>query len=305
MFGNAAIEVPPVVRNKATVAGCADWLDKLPGILDQLAVRWDLSIGGAFIDSTEAFVCRAERADGTPAVLKVMVPRDPALAEREAAVLRLAGGDGCARLLEFDHADQALLIERLGPSMSTLGLPVRRRHELLCDAASRLWRSAPNANLPTGAWKARWLAEHIQASWERLGEPCSEAVIRHAVACADDRRVAHRDDRAVLVHGDIHEWNALQAGDGSFKLVDPDGLLAEPEYDLGIIMREDPVELMTGHPDDRARFLATRSGCDVTATREWGIVERVSTGLLCVEVDLQPVGDQMLQAATYVTNWAD
>jgi hypothetical protein len=31
-------------------------------------------------------------------------------------------------------------------------------------------------------------------------------------------------------------WEA----DDDFKLVDPDGLLAEPEYDLGIVMREDP-----------------------------------------------------------------
>jgi streptomycin 6-kinase len=43
----------------------------------------------------------------------------------------------------------------------------------------------------------------------------------------------------VLVHGDVHQWNALQAGAG-LKLVDPDGLLADAEYDLGIIMREDP-----------------------------------------------------------------
>ena len=31
-----------------------------------------------------------------------------------------------------------------------------------------------------------------------------------------------------------------------YKLVDPDGLVAEPEYDLGIVMREDPVELLAG-----------------------------------------------------------
>jgi len=29
----------------------------------------------------------------------------------------------------------------------------------------------------------------------------------------------------VLVHGDVHQWNALRAGAG-FKLDDPDGLLA-------------------------------------------------------------------------------
>ena len=97
----------------------------------------------------------------------------------------------------------------------------------------------------------------------------------------------------MLVHGDVHEWNALEAGDG-FKLVDPDGLLAEPEYDLGIIMREDPLE---GDLHERARWLAQRTGLDEKAVWEWGVVERVSTGLLGTRVGLQPVARQMLAAA--------
>ena len=305
MAGERTIEIPPVVRNKAALAGRPDWVDELPGIVDDLARRWDLTIGRAYSGGTEAFVCRADSADGTAAVLKVMVPREPVLAVREATVLRLADGDGCARLLAFEPEHQALLIERLGSSMTTLGLPPSQQHAALCDAASRLWRPAPAADLPSGAWKAEWLADFIMASWERLGRPCSETVVEHALACAERRRAAHRHDRAVLVHGDLHQGNALQARDGPFKLVDPDGLLAEPEYDLGIIMREDPIELMAGHPDERADFLAGRTGCDVTAIREWGIVERVATGLLCVEIDLQPVGDQMLEAAEFVTGWSD
>ena len=54
----------------------------------------------------------------------------------------------------------------------------------------------------------------------------------------------------------MHQWNALQAGGGTFRLVDPDGLLAEPE--------------------------------------------RVSTGLLCTRIELQPVGREMLAAAEKV-----
>ena len=88
------------------------------------------------------------------------------------------------------------------------------------------------------------------------------------MAGAQRRVAAHDDERAVLVHGDVHQWNALRAGDG-FELVDPDGLLAEPEYDLGVLMRADPVE-------------------------------RVSTGLLCTRIGLQPVGREMLTAADHV-----
>ena len=97
----------------------------------------------------------------------------------------------------------------------------------------------------------------------------------------------------MLVHGDVHQWNALEAGDG-FKLVDPDGLLAEPEYDLGIVMREDPLD---GDLRRRALWLAERTGLDADAIWEWGVVERVSTGLLGTRVGLQPFAGQMLAAA--------
>ncbi len=66
-------------------------------------------------------------------------------------------------------------------------------------------------------------------------------------------------------------------------------------------MREDPEELLAGDARQRARvrarWLAGRCGLDATAIWEWGVVERVSTGLLAAKVDLQPVGSQMLAVA--------
>jgi streptomycin 6-kinase len=196
-------------------------------------------------------------------------------------------------MLRDDVERGALLLERLGRSLFELQLPILRRHEILVSAARRIWRPAPDSGLPSGAAKARWLGDFIAAMWEELDRPCSERTVDHALACAERRAAAHRDDTAVLVHGDVHQWNALAAGDG-FKLVDPDGLLAQPEYDLGIIMREDPLE---GDLHERARRLAQRTGLDADAIWEWGVVERVSTGLLGTRVGLQPVARQMLAAA--------
>jgi streptomycin 6-kinase len=90
------------------------------------------------------------------------------------------------------------------------------------------------------------------------------------------RARAHDDERAVLVQGDVHQWNALQAGEG-YALVDPDGLRAEAELDLGIIMREDPIDL-DGDGRERSRGLARRTGLDEQAIWPWGAAERVSPG---------------------------
>jgi len=233
-------------------------------------------------------------------VLKILVPGRHDAAWHEATALRLAAGEGCCRLLRADESRGAMLVERLGRSLHDLALPIGKRHEILVATVGRVWRPAQGSGLPSGADKGRWLAEWIPAAWEETGRPCSEAAVAHALACAAARISAHDDERSVLVHGDAHEWNALEAPEGGFRLVDPDGLLAEAEYDLGIIMREDPLELLGSGPRERARWLAHRTGLDATAIWEWGVVERVSTGLLLNSVDLQPIGRQMLMVADHV-----
>ena len=293
------LQVPEVVRQKAFAVGAERWLDDLPLLVASVEQEWAIAVGDAYADSTEAFVARATCADGTAAVLKLIVPRSGNAAENEIAVLRLTGGEGCVELLRDDALRGALLLERLGRSLYELALPIRRRHEILCSTAARVWRPAPGCGLPTGAEKARWLADFITATWEELDRPCSERAVDYALACARQRADAHREERAVLVHGDVHQWNTLEAQDG-FKLVDPDGLLAEPEYDLGIIMREDPLDLLRGDARERARWLAASTGLDASAIWEWGVVERVSTGLLGTKVGLQPVAREMLAVAERV-----
>jgi streptomycin 6-kinase len=291
--------VPSAVRNNARAVGAQGWLRDLPGLVRTLAREWSVTVGLPFEDATEAFVARATLADGTPAVLKLLIPHSTQAARHEITVLRLAGGAGCVRLLRADEERGAMLLERLGRSMSELGLPIGERHEILCACAESVWRPAPECGLPTGADKARRRAEFITRTWEELGHPCSERAVSYALSCGRSRAAAHDDKRAVLVHGDVHQWNALHAGDG-FRLVDPDGLFAEPEYDLGVLMREDPVELLAGDPWERARWLAARCGLDATAIWEWGALERVAIGLLLTRIGVQPVGREMLAAADAV-----
>jgi streptomycin 6-kinase len=295
-----ALDLPPEVIARARAYGAERWLLELPDLIAGLERDWSVSVGRAYPGSTEAMVAEATLADGTPAVVKLCVPNRGDFTKDEITVLRLVNGEGCVKLLRADVERSAMLLERLGLPMSELNLAMEQRHELPCAAAERLWRPAPGCGLRTGPEKARCLADFIITTWEQLGRPCQERAVDYALACAARRADAHDDERAVLVHGDLHQWNALEAGDGTFKLVDPDGIIAEPEYELSVIMREDPVELMTGDPRDRARWLARRCGLNATRIWEWGVVERVSTGLVCEQIGLQPVGHQMLAAAEHI-----
>jgi streptomycin 6-kinase len=109
--------------------------------------------------------------------LKLPIPRPGPDVANEITVLRLAGGDGCVRLVRADEERGALLLERLGRSLFECGLPLCERHEILCATAQRVWRPAPDCGLPTGAQKGRWLTDFITTTWEELDRPCIEEAV--------------------------------------------------------------------------------------------------------------------------------
>jgi streptomycin 6-kinase len=292
------LEIPDRVRKTVMAGGNESWLDELPGVVGSLARQWSLTVGPSLAGGHAALVVEVTLADRTPAVLKIGVPgRDVG---REATALRLADGAGCARLLGEDAGRRVLLLERLGAAMRDIVADPASRHALLCEAAVRLWRPiGPGIDLPAGAELAERYAGRLPALWEQAGRPCSPATVADALECLTRRRVAHHDRSAVLVHGDIHEMKALQAADGSYKLIDPAGLRAEPACDLGTIVRCTP-----GLGDDlraRTERLASGTGVDATAIWEWGTIHRVVSGVYACSIGFQPFGDLLLAEADRLT----
>lgn len=290
------LEVPETVRLRAASSGQQRWLDGLPSLVAELEEQWSMRAERVLSGGSEALVATAVLSDGTDAILKVLLPREEGDPTREIEALRLADGEGCVRMLADDVGRQAMLMERLGEPLGESAIPKEQWIDVLCATAQRLWRPALGSGLPTGAEKGRWLVDFIAATWEETGRPCAEQAVSVAIDCAERRIAVHDDARSVLVHGDIHPWNALRAGDG-FKLIDPDGLLAEREYDLGVIIRETGTDGRTDSGRGEAARLATRTGLDETAIWEWCVAERLATGLVCTKMGLEPFAGQMLRAA--------
>lgn len=285
----AALVVSELVRQRAAANGMVGrrWLADLPEVVADLARRWELVIGEPFRGGTASFVVEATDRSGRELVLKVAMPLeiegDDAFA-RSVLAHRLAAGRGCVLLIAHDATVPATLLERLGRNLHELGMSVPQVLETIATTLRSFWRPIDEGcDLPSGAEQARWLADFILATWDELGRPCEREVIDKALSLCEERAAAFDPSRAVLVHGDAHGWNALDAGSGTWKLVDPEGLRSEPAHDLGVPMREYNEPLLAGNTPrlvrERAELLAGWCQADPEAVWQWGFIERVSTGL--------------------------
>ena len=150
--------------------------------------------------------------------------------------------------------------------------------------------------------------EFIESVWRDLGKPCVEGTQELALSFATENGAAFDPNNSVLVHGDAHSHNTLGSFDkkGRYKFVDPDGLFAEPAYDLGISMRGWNEELLVGDAitlgQARCRTLASLTGIDERAIWQWGFMERVSTSLLMLQISMTQSGVRTLAVADL---WAD
>jgi streptomycin 6-kinase len=192
-------------------------IDSLASVAYEVARDWDVTLGPPFELSRFSFVVPA----GDNAVLKVRSPDDDE-SDEEGPALEFWNGDGAVRLLREDPARRALLIERARPGTDISELPENDATAIAVDIGDRLWRPA---NEPF-----RWIGDHVPR-WLDEPEPSDSGGNQESVPYARSLYESLSVDRAVLIHGDFHHHNILDAGD-RYVAIDPKPMLGEPEFDV-------------------------------------------------------------------------
>ena len=293
-----SIVVPERVRLRAEQSSpqTRQWLKDLPGLLAELEQAWELNIGQPLSGGSSAYVAPVHTAGGN-AVIKIAMPslHTPYGFQQEIDTLLRADGHGYVRVFKCDYERRALLLEQLGLSMHERKLEPKQVIPLLCKTLQHAWLVPPGADQTMNAleYKAHSLAQLIRKLWNTLERPCSQNIVSQALEFARRRLDAFDLKRCIVVHGDPHPANALLVGapragaESGYVFVDPEGFLCEPEYDLGVVLRDWNEELLaTADPlavaHEYCQLLATESGLDEASIWEWGFLERVSSGLyLC------------------------
>src|SRR5215469_6250172 len=158
------------VRKNLAARGDAGavWLARLPDLVARLEAEWKIKVGRTFPNATEAYVAEAVADDGTELALKIPIV-GVEKTEREILFLEAAAGRGYVRLVGTDRESGAMLLERLGPQLAQMGLPIDEQMAILCATLKQAWMKAlPGVRLLTGAEKAAQTGLTIERAWPKL-----------------------------------------------------------------------------------------------------------------------------------------
>jgi streptomycin 6-kinase len=254
----------------AQLRGGADWLERLPRLVEGCRERWSLTLGEPYAYAFASLALPADLPDGTPAVLKVQFPDRES--EHEADALRRWDGDGAVRLLDHDHERRALLLERAEPGthLSAAGPDVAL--EVLLGLVPRLWLPAQDP-FTTLLVEAAWWSEEMMSA--RNGEhPYPRAFLDLALDLLG--WLPSTQGEQVLVHQDLHGDNVVAATREPWLAIDPKPLVGERAFALAPIVRSSEL----GHSPDavvgRLDRLSDAFGVDRERARLWTIAQTVA-----------------------------
>jgi streptomycin 6-kinase len=226
------VEVPAYFLEKAARQFGADgpgWVSELPSILSWCVEEWELRGCRPASDLSINMVAYAESRAFGPVVLKIEGPHTERDSERE-ALKAYAGRHACA-LLRHDERRGALLLERLVPGATLRSLPDREEQlRVGVELMERLPVPPPAAfRLPTyREWMDKAFTRVRREGWADGG-------FMGLLDAAEDlyAEITAGETRPVLLHGDLHHDNILSAGDGRWKVIDPQGVIGPAFLECG------------------------------------------------------------------------
>lgn len=266
-------------------AAGAAWLEHLPQTIATCRKRWALTVDQPFPDLSYHWVAPATNAAGEPVVLKLGVPRAELAAEIE--VLRLADGQGAVRLLDADPELGALVLERLKPGTPLALLPNdEEAAAVAAELMRQFWRPAPpNHVLPT---TIDWM-DGFRRLRAHFGGGTGPFPARLIARVEDIARELHASaGSAMVLHGDLHHHNILAAQRQPWLIIDPQGVVGEPAYEVGAFMRNPMPEVLdvpdlTALSARRAKIFAEVLDLDEERILNWAFAQAVLSSWWSIE----------------------
>ena len=267
------VKVPAGLGWVRSEPGGAEWLERLPRLVEECLEQWSLRVGEPFAGGNVAWVAPTQLPDGSKAVLKINFPEPES--EREGDALAFWDGESAARLLAEDEGRRALLLERCEPGKQLWAEPDGEETlRIAAGVLGTLWRPPPSGH------RFRLLAD-LAAAWadELDGLRQERPLVDEAIAFL--REAGPSQGEQVVVHQDFHAGNVLRATREPWLAIDPKPVVGEREFDTASLLRDRRWELRVD-PDPAGRIrrrldqLAAELDLDRERMRGWGIAHALA-----------------------------
>jgi streptomycin 6-kinase len=260
------------------------WLNDLPEIVGEIAEKWALVVENPFPNLSYNYVAPCiSRADGSGVVLKIGLPEEnDSVIFGEAEFLKITGGSGAVKLLQFDADYRALLLERLLPGENLVKLAETDDEQATTDAIrvlNKICRPPPADHaFPT---LDEWVGSFLRAGKTNF----DFARVKKA------QRIFERligSSRQSLLHGDLHHQNILSAQRGQFLAIDPKGIVGDIGFEISVFLNN-PRGWILSVPDRRKMLcrrveqFAEAFTIEPRDLRDWAFAEAVLSAWWTIE----------------------
>jgi len=213
--------------------------DRARAVAEELAIRWNLKLGVPLPLASCSLVLEAWQ-DDVPLILKV--PHDGSEEATSAWALRAFEACGGIETIATEDDTGASLMPRLGGDLAQSDLSEERR----VTVCAELIRAAHSAPIDFRALDV--------ATW--FAEPPADAPAIVRDAWRTVRRLIDTAPPPVMLHGDLHHFNILQAPTG-WRFIDPKGMAGDPAFEPSAYLRN-PVGALPADPEALASLMRQR-----------------------------------------------
>ena len=230
---------------------------------------------------TETSVLLFGESRDRPVVLKVL--RQPGDEWHSGAAV--AAFEGRAVVRVYEHTEGALLLERLRPGTPLVGLALAGQDDAATDIVTGLIGTmTPRAAPPSAPTVLDWAG-----AFDRYAASGDARIPQELLAQAQSvyLELCRSQSRVRLLHGDLQHYNVLFDAERGWLAIDPKGVVGEPEFELGAILRN-PQErfeqfAQPGMVEQRLARVASGLAIDRDRALAWGFAQGVLSAVWTVE----------------------
>ena len=260
------------------------FLRGLPESIAAASTHWGLTEVQPASNLSYNFVAFAKRGP-EQVVLKMGVPNREL--KSEIAALRLFGGEGACRLIDYEEEKYWMLLERLKPGvmLSTLENDEEATH-IAAEVVQKIWRFDYRAtSTPLRSARDQFIKlsdwfdglKKLRAMFNGGTGPLNEKLVEQVERSVQDFFIENHNP--VLMHGDFHHFNILSSERG-WLVIDPKGVIGPACYELGPFLMNPWGDLLSGNhyrrlTRRRIDILHEHLGFERERIREWGVAHAV------------------------------